>query len=92
MPERAFPSPEHPWGVQNAFIQALADLGVLGLVLWLAVFAAAVWLGFTGGPIALVGAVWLLVAMNIWNGVGFFAGIPLGALTWLGCGLAATRD
>ena len=92
VPERAFPSPEHPWGVQNAFIQALADLGVLGLVLWLTVFAAAVWLGFTGGPIALVGAVWLLVAMNIWNGVGFFAGIPLGALTWLGCGLAATRD
>jgi O-antigen ligase len=92
VPERAFPSPEHPWGVQNAFIQALADLGVLGLALWLAVFAAGVWLGFTGGPMALVGAVWLLVAMNIWNGVGFFAGIPLGALTWLGCGLAALRD
>lgn len=91
-PSRAFPSPEHPWGVQNAYIQALADLGVLGLALWLAVFAAGIWLGFSGGPIALVGAVWLLVAMNVWNGVGFFAGIPLGALTWLACGLAAVRE
>jgi O-antigen ligase len=92
VPARAFPSPEHPWGVQNAYIQALADLGVLGLALWLAVFAVGVWLGFNGGPIALVGAAWLLVAMNIWNGVGFFAGVPLAALTWLGCGLAAIRD
>ena len=27
MPAERVPSPEHPWGVQNAYIQALADLG-----------------------------------------------------------------
>ena len=91
-PPAAFPSPEHPWGVQNAYIQALSDLGVLGLALWLAIFGAALWLGLSGGPLALVGAAWLLVAMNVWNGIGFFAGIPLAALTWLACGLAAVRE
>ena len=29
-PAEAFPSPERPYGIQNAYIQALADLGVVG--------------------------------------------------------------
>ena len=38
----AFPSaaPDRRYGVQNSWIQALADLGVVGLALWLAVFAS----------------------------------------------------
>ena len=30
-PPQAFPSPQHPYGVQNAYVQALSDLGVVGL-------------------------------------------------------------
>ena len=36
--EEALPiRPEHPWGVQNAYVQAAADMGIVGLVLivWL---------------------------------------------------------
>ena len=29
--EQALPSDEHRWGVQNAYVQAAADLGILGL-------------------------------------------------------------
>ena len=39
-PALAFPSPAHPWGVQNAYVQALADLGAIGFVLLLASFAS----------------------------------------------------
>ena len=49
----AFPSAaaDRRYGVQNVWLQALADLGVIGLALWLAVFAAAAWLaGSDGGP------------------------------------------
>ncbi len=35
-PAEAFPSPAHRWGVQNAYVQSLADLGILGLVAFLA--------------------------------------------------------
>src|SRR5581483_5327491 len=39
----AFPSraPDRRYGVQNSWLQALADLGVLGLLLWAGVFVAA---------------------------------------------------
>ena len=40
-PPLAFPSPEHRYGVQNLYVQFLADLGIVGLILLLAVFAAA---------------------------------------------------
>jgi O-antigen ligase len=91
-PPFAFPSPEHPWGVQNAYIQALADLGILGLVLLLAVFASAIRLGVRNGDVAVAGAASLLVLLGVWNGVGLVAGVPAAALTWLACGLAAVRD
>ena len=29
-PDEAFPSPEHPWGVQTLYLQVLADAGVIG--------------------------------------------------------------
>src|SRR4029078_9838693 len=38
----SLPSPEHPWGIQNAYVQASADLGVVGLVLLLATVLSAI--------------------------------------------------
>jgi hypothetical protein len=96
-PEEAFPSPAHAWGVQNAYLQALADLGVVGLVLLLVLLGGGVVLGAraaTRAPPdvllpAIAGPLWLLVAVGVWNGEGLVAGIPLDALTWLGVGVVA---
>jgi hypothetical protein len=96
-PAEAFPSPEHPYGIQNAYIQALADLGAIGFLLLVATFAAGLWLvarAVVRGPPetvlpgALAGA-WLLLAMGTWTAVGLVAGVPLDALTWIALGLAA---
>ena len=94
----SFPSPLHPWGVQNGWVQALADLGIVGFLLFVGVFASGLVAAARralrappelAGP-AVVAGVWLLCAMGIWSAVGLVAGIPLDALTWLGLGLAAT--
>jgi O-antigen ligase len=85
----AFPSAAQPWGVQSFYVQALADLGVVGLVLWLAIFAAALWVALRARASA-AGAVaigWLLVAAAVWTARGILAGLPLDALTWLAVGL-----
>jgi O-antigen ligase len=84
-PPLAFPSPEHRYGVQNLYVQFLADLGVVGLILLLAVFAAAVRLALRAG--AAIGLVLTAVAAGVWVAQGIVAGIPLDALTWLGIGL-----
>jgi O-antigen ligase len=87
----AFPTREHEWGVQNAYVQAAADLGLIGLVLWLAPFALALVLALrANAPPGGVAAFTILAAMGIWGGQGLVAGIPLDAATWLGFGLAAT--
>jgi len=92
-----FPTPLHPWGVQNAYIQAAAELGAVGLVSFLALFAT----GFAvagraaarAPPAAALATalpiLWLLVAMGVWLGLGLVAGIPLAGLLWLALGLAA---
>ena len=93
-PAEAFPSPEHRWGVQNAYVQTLADLGAIGFLALLAAFGSALVTGVRRSratPMALVGVAWLLVASGIWLGLGLIAGIPLAALTWLGFGLACSR-
>jgi O-antigen ligase len=94
-PPIAFPGPRHAWGVQNAYLQTLADLGVVGFAVLASLFAAAAVLGVRAALRAPPGAVvvtaagllWLLVAAGVWNGLGLVAGIPLDALTWLGVGL-----
>jgi hypothetical protein len=97
-PALAFPSPEHPYGIQNAYIQALADLGVIGFALLLATFVAGLYLagrtaigaaGAIAWPGVLAGA-WLLLVMGAWTAVGLVAGVPMDALTWIALGLAAT--
>ena len=87
----AFPTREHEWGVQNAYVQAAADLGLIGLVLWLAPFALALVLALrANAPPGAVAAFTILAEMGIWGGQGLVAGIPLDAATWLGLGLGAT--
>jgi O-antigen ligase len=96
-PALAFPSSEHPYGTQNAYVQALADLGVIGLALLLATFAAGLLLAARAAlqaPLetalpAVLASAWLLLVMGTWTAVGLVAGVPLDALTWIALGLAA---
>jgi O-antigen ligase len=97
-PDLAFPSPEHPWGVQNAYVQALSDLGAIGTAAFLGLLATCLLVAgrraLRGPParriVPLVSACWLLVAMGALSATGFVAGIPTDGLTWLAVGLAAT--
>jgi O-antigen ligase len=94
----SFPSPSRPYGIQNAYVQALADLGIVGFLLFIGLLGTGLLragrLALRAPPVeagpALVAGVWLLVAMGIWSAVGLVAGIPLDALFWLALGLAAT--
>lgn len=91
----SFPSREHPWGVQNAYVQALADLGVVGFGLLLALLGAGIWAAARAalrGTAVLVGSLalgWLLVTMGVWAALGIVAGVPADAALWLALGLAA---
>ncbi|HVM18217.1 MAG TPA: O-antigen ligase family protein [Gaiellaceae bacterium] len=95
-PDRAFPAPEHPWGPHNLYLQALADMGVPGLVLLLAVFGTGFLLAgrvalrappATAAP-GLLALLWLVLLFGIGNGRGIVAGIPFDALLWLALGAA----
>jgi O-Antigen ligase len=87
----AFPTRDHEWGVQNAYIQSAADLGLIGLVLWLAPFVLALILALgANAPPGAVAAFAILAAMGVWGGQGLVAGIPLDGMTWLALGLGAT--
>ena len=94
-PDQAFPSPEHPWGIQLLYLQVAADLGIAGIVVLLGLAAAGIATGIRGirsSPVALCGLGWLLVVVGVWTGIGLVSGLPLGALTWLSFGLVAVRD
>jgi hypothetical protein len=90
----AFPSPEHEWGVQNTWVQLLADVGLVGFVLGVLTFAAGLFMAFRAPPglrfYGLVAAGWILVTVGSLNGTGIVAGLPLDALVWIGLGLGAT--
>jgi O-antigen ligase len=87
----AFPSsdPHRRYGVQNSWVQAGADLGVVGVLAWAAVFLTAAWHAYRRRLLypllVLCALVWL------WTAQGFVAGIPLDALTFITIGLAARR-
>jgi O-antigen ligase len=96
--ELAFPAEGREWGVQNLYIQMLADAGVVGLVLLLLVGGSAVvlaWRAATRAPTPwAVGAGLLVVCALLtiageWASLGIVAGIPLQAATCLLFGLAA---
>jgi O-antigen ligase len=94
LPEEALPSPEHPWGIQNGYLQAAAEVGLAGGAAFLAALLvplALAWRVATrardAAADAAVPLLWLLVTMGIWLGLGVVAGIPLVALQWLAVGL-----
>ncbi len=96
-PPLAFPSPAHPWGIQNAYVEALAELGLVGAALFVFWISSGLAAGARGALAAspglsppLVGLLFICVAIGVWNGLWFIAGIPFDALIWLGFGLAAT--
>ncbi len=94
----AFPAEGREWGVQNLYIQMLADAGLIGLVLLLLVGASGITLAWRAAARAptpwAVGAGLLVVCALLtlageWSSLGIVAGIPLQAATCLLLGLAA---
>jgi O-antigen ligase len=96
--ELAFPAPGREWGVQNLYVQMLADAGVIGFLLLVAVGAGGIVLAWRAAAHAphpwaagagLVTIIALLTLAGEWASLGIVAGIPLDAATWLVLGLAA---
>jgi hypothetical protein len=94
----AFPAEGREWGVQNLYVQMLADAGAVGLVLLLLVGGSAVvlaWRAATRAPTPWAAGAGLLVVCALltiageWASLGIVAGIPLQAATCLLFGLAA---
>jgi hypothetical protein len=94
----AFPAKGREWGVQNLYIQILADAGIIGLTLLLLVGGAGLVLAWRAAARAptpwaaaagLVTVCALLTLAGEWASLGIVAGIPLQAATCLLLGLAA---
>ena len=100
--EEALPSNDHRYGIQNAYVQAAADIGIGGLVVLLATLAAAflraALRGIRGsappGPLALGLAIGILVCAAEWAALGLVPGVPATALLWLfiGGAVALSRE
>jgi O-antigen ligase len=98
--ELAFPSaaPGRQYGVQNLYIQVLADTGIVGLALLLAVGVAGLalaWRAAARAPTPWAAGAGLLVVCGLltlageWASLGIVPGIPLQAASCLLLGLAA---
>jgi len=94
----AFPAPGREWGVQNLYVQMLADAGIVGLVLLLALGAGGLLLAvrtttYAPNPWAagagLAATCALLAHAGVWASLGIVAGIPLQAATTILLGLVA---
>ena len=89
--EQAFPRPDVAYGVQNAYVQALADLGPVGLLAFagalLVPLAAGARAAARGSAAALAGAAALAVCAGVWTALGLVGGIATLALTALAAGL-----
>jgi hypothetical protein len=94
-PPQAFPSAARRYGVQDLYVQALADMGVVGFAFLMVLFGAGLFLAGRAAvahitsSAALVGVAWLCLLLWLWTAEGLVAGIPLDALTWIAFGLAA---
>jgi O-Antigen ligase len=96
--ELAFPAPGREWGVQNLYVQMLADAGVIGFALLLAVGGSGLVLASRAAARAptpwaagagLVALCAILTLAGEWASLGIVPGIPLQAATCLLLGLAA---
>jgi O-antigen ligase len=95
-PPLAFPSPQHPWGIDNAYAQVLAELGLVGAVLFGALLIAVLERGLRASLrrpsdrawIALLGTTWALIAAGLWIGQDLNVS-PVTDTLWLGIGLIA---
>ena len=93
--EQAFPSPAHPWRVDNAYLQALAELGLVGLAAFIAAIAAGIAIAARAAlrappavrQVATVALMWQLVLLGVYTGQGLVAGIPIEAYAWIAAGL-----
>jgi len=93
-PALAFPSEQHPWGVQNAFVQAMSDLGIVGLLTFLGLLVtglvvagrAALRAPPAVAVVAFTSLVWLVLVAGVLSALGLVAGIPTDALLWLTLG------
>jgi O-antigen ligase len=94
VPALAFPSESKHWGVQNAYVQAAADMGVIGALLLLTTLGAGF---FRAGLRSLRGAappdplgpalaLAILVGAAVWAALGLVPGVPATALLWLAIG------
>jgi O-antigen ligase len=89
--EEALPSDRYRFGIQNAYVQAAADLGIVGLLTLLATLATAflrsIIRGLRGtappGPLALGVAIGILVCSAEWAALGLVPGVTATALLWL---------
>jgi O-antigen ligase len=95
----AFPSAQHSYGVQILYVQVLADLGIVGFVLLVALIVAALVVAgraaLRAPPLdafaATLGVVWFIALLGFWTAQGLIAGIPLDAMTWLALGAICVR-
>lgn len=90
-PAQAFPSRAHPYPIDDAYLQALAELGVVGLAIfvgWLATLLVQSAKALRDDA-ALLGGALVLVAIGVWVGQGLVAGTPHDAVAWLAVGLVA---
>jgi O-antigen ligase len=91
--EEALPSPNHRWGVQNAYIQAAADMGIAGAIALLALLIGTVAVAYRRArrrvaTAPLLALAWLLVSSAELAALGLVSGVPVWALAWLAVGLA----
>ncbi len=92
--DQAFPSAEHRFGVQNAYVQAAADMGLVGLAILLisvgSAFIRALTRSMRGAappaPMALALTIAILVGAFEWAALGLVPGVPMTALMWLAIG------
>lgn len=92
--EQALPSDSHRWGIQNAYAQAAAEMGFVGLVVILVMLASAFLRAAVRsirgtappGPLAVGIALAILVCAAEWAALGLVPGVPATSLLWLAVG------